>query len=112
MKKIILMAIAILFMFNFSFAINNPTEENNNKVVKVITKVLQYPASSKDNLIEGYVLLNLSVNVNGTIKINQVYSNKEELKDYVIQKLKSVVIDDIISFPDQTYDMKIVFKLL
>jgi hypothetical protein len=112
MKKIILMAIAVLFLLNISFATNNPAEENNNKVVKVITNVLQYPTSAKDNLIEGYVMLSFNVDENGLIHVSQIYSPKAELKEYVQNQLNKLVIGDLAPVSDQTYDLKIVFKLL
>jgi hypothetical protein len=112
MKKIMLLAVAILFLFNFSFATNNPAVENTNKVVNVITKILEYPLSAQDNSVQGYVLLSLSIDENGIVDVKQIYSNKKELKDYVQQKLNSIIINDLTYVPDQTYDMKIVFKLL
>jgi hypothetical protein len=112
MKKIMLFAIALLFLFNFSFATNNPAVENTNKVVNVITKVLEYPSSAQDNLIQGYVLLSISIDENGIVGVKQIYSDKKELKDYVLQKLNTIVIKDLTYVPDQTYDMKVIFKLL
>jgi hypothetical protein len=111
MKKIILLAIATMFLLTFSFAENNPTVENNNKVLNVITKLLQYPLSAKDNLIEGYVLLSFNVDENGIVQVNQIYSNKAELKEYVQKELNKLVIEDLVNIPDQTYEMKVVFKL-
>jgi hypothetical protein len=112
MKKIILMAIAVLFLLNISIASNDPAVENNNKIVKVITNVLQYPTSAKDNLIEGYVMLNFNVDESGKIHVNQIYSPKAELKEYVQNQLNKLVLDDLTPVSDQTYDLKIVFKLL
>jgi hypothetical protein len=111
MKKITLLAIATIFLLNFSFAENNPTIANNNKVFNVITKLLQYPSSAKDNLIEGYVLLGFSVDENGIVQIDQIYSNKAELKEYVQKELNKLVIEDLVYIPDQIYEMKVVFKL-
>ncbi len=112
MKKIMLLAIAILFMINFSFATNNPATENNNKVVKVVSKTFQYPSSAKDKLIEGYVLVSFVVDDEGNVNINQLYSAKKELAEYVQKELKQMVVEDLQPVPDQVYDMKIVFRLL
>ncbi len=111
MKKIMIMGIALLFMFGISFAENNPAVENNNKVVKVISKVLHYPNVAQEQFIEGYVLLSFYVDENGLVEVNQIYSNKKELKEYVQSKLNTLVIDDLYPNPEQSYEMKIVFKL-
>lgn len=111
MKKIILMGVALLFMFSIAFAENNPALENHNKVIKLISKVMHYPNTAQEQQIQGYVLLSFYVDENGLIEVNQIYSNKKELKEYVQSKLNTLVIDDLYPNPDQSYEMKIVFKL-
>jgi hypothetical protein len=111
MKKIIILAVAILFMLNVSFAENNPALENNNKVVNELSKTFKYPSSARENLVEGYVVLSFMIDDNGLVQLNQIYSNKAELKDYVQKELNAIVLQDLNPGTGQTYEMKIIFKL-
>ena len=110
MKKLVLMAIATVFMLCFTYAGNTPANNvNNKKIITAMQKSLKYPAFAKEKQIESFVYLNIAVDKKGKIKVNEIYSPNQELADYVLQETKKMVVKDFKS--DQTYDMEIVFKL-
>ncbi|OIP04385.1 MAG: hypothetical protein AUJ97_02765 [Bacteroidetes bacterium CG2_30_32_10] len=109
MKKLVLMAIATVFMVSIAFSGNAPTKVNTKKITNVIQRKLQYPAFAKDKQMEGDVYVNIAVDNKGKFKVNYISSPNKELSAYVLQELENMVIKDFKSY--QTFDMKIVFKV-
>lgn len=104
MKTIIItLAIAL-----FSAATIQASTGQPDNVKDIISKEITYPESAKIENIEGVVMVSFFV-TDGKVEIETTNASNDVLKDYVIRKLKSLVIRDN---DEQKYSMKFEFRLL
>jgi len=74
----------------------------------LIKKEISYPDFALKEKIEGTVLVSFSVSEEGLVKIDLANASNEDLKNYVIGKLKSIIVKNA---DDEKYNMKFEFKI-
>ena len=85
--------------------IDNPT-----KVEKLLKKTISFPEFARKEKIEGVVLVNFTVNADGTLNVNMTNESSSALKDYVISKLSMIKLKPGNSEEGKTYNVKFEFK--
>ncbi len=85
---------------------------------KALHKAISYPEFAKKQNIEGIVIINFTLDSDGNIQIKTTNESDVTLKDYVVNKLKSINIfalketnDDELEVKEDEYNVKFVFKL-
>ena len=79
-------------------------------VEKLIGKEISYPDFAKQQKLEGMVLVDFSVNPDGTISVNQTNASNASLLDYVVTKLKQLNIIPLKDNINKTYAVRFDFK--
>ncbi|NVN94434.1 MAG: hypothetical protein HXX18_04015 [Bacteroidetes bacterium] len=111
--KIISIAIIITMISGFTtFAKDNSKIAQKNELKSILSKKVQYPSFASENLKEGTVLVQFTVNEEGKIVIKEMNYLDVELGEYVKECLGKVVVgkDDI--SVGKTQAIKFDFKLL
>jgi len=88
----------------------NANSINPGNVEKLVGKEISYPDFAKQQKLEGVVLVDFSVNPDGTISVNQANASNASLLDYVVAKLKQLNIIPSKDNINKTYDVKFDFK--
>lgn len=78
-------------------------------IKEVIKKEITYPDFAKKEKIEGVVMVSFSISEGGAISIDMTNASNEDLKDYVIGKLKGLIFRGEES--ESKYNMKFEFKI-
>lgn len=76
-----------------------------------IYESIKYPEFAFQNKIEGVVLVSFQINNDGIINVDLANASNEDLKNYVVTKLKNMVLP-VSQRENSRYNMKFVFKLL
>lgn len=71
---------------------------------------IQYPEFAKKDKIEGVVLVSFFVDGSGIVNIEQTNASNEDLRNYVINRLRNLVVSDS-SKANNTYNMRFVFQI-
>ncbi|OPZ99086.1 MAG: Gram-negative bacterial tonB protein [Bacteroidetes bacterium ADurb.Bin408] len=105
MKKVVftLGFVAILCLSSFA----NTIKPDNIK--DVIKKEITYPDFAKKEKIEGVVMVSFSISDGGTVNIDITNASNEDLKSYVVNKLKGLIFRQEES--ESRYNMKFEFKI-
>jgi len=77
---------------------------------KILKKEISYPDFARQQKLEGIVLVNFSVNPDGTIAVNLTNQSDASLKDYVVSKLKQLRIIPSKGISEKTYNVKFNFR--
>ena len=77
---------------------------------KLIKKEISYPDFAKQQKLEGIVLVNFTINLNGTISVNLTNESNTSLKDYVVAKLLQLKLIPTNDSLNKTYNVKFDFK--
>ena len=102
MIKIMSMVILGIIISNFAMA-GTPKPE---KIDNIIKKEISYPDFAKTQKLEGVVLVNFTVNTDGTITVNLTNESNVSLKNYVVSKLQSLKVKSVKSSYGKTYKVK------
>ncbi|MGD0710063.1 MAG: energy transducer TonB [Bacteroidales bacterium] len=105
--------IAIISIVLLSIAVSGKANANSitpGNLEKLIGKQISYPDFAKQQKLEGVVLVDFSVNPDGTITVNQTNASNASLKDYVVAKLKQLNIIPSKDNINKTYDIRFDFK--
>ncbi len=102
--KTLIAVICLISLPFISMSINDPNIE------QTIRNEITYPTNAKTQSIEGVVLVEFTIDQDGLVTIEQVNSNEVSLKDYVVNKLESMVFFG--KKNKEQYNMKFNFKLL
>ena len=110
---ILLTAVFCLLGLNLSFS---QVKENKNpdpklQVRQIISKQVTYPEFAIDLGIEGTVYASFLVNEDGTLKVIEVSSANDRLKEYVEKKLKEIKVTAG-QEANEIYNMKFSFELM
>jgi len=105
MKHVTLFILSAAFICNAVFASNPET------IQESISKEITYPSFAQKEKIEGVVLVSFFVNNDGLINIELANASNDDLKEYVVGKLKSMLLPNA---QDSTskYNMRFVFRLI
>ena len=88
----------------------NAKSINPGNVEKLVSKEISYPDFAKQQKLEGVVLVDFSVNPDGTISVNGANASNASLLDYVVAKLKQLNIIPSKDNINKTFDVKFDFK--
>lgn len=102
--KTLIAVICLISLPFISMSINDPNVE------RTIRNEITYPTSAKIQNIEGIVLVEFTIGLDGLVTVEQINSNDINLKDYIVNKLESMVFFG--KKTEEKYSMKFNFKLL
>ena len=80
------------------------------EIDKILKKEISYPDFAKQQKLEGIVMVNFSVNTDGTISVNTTNQSDASLKDYVVAKLRKLRIFPLNDNSVKTYSVKFNFR--
>jgi len=103
--KTLILTTALLILLISNMSANTIEPEG---IKDLIKKEISYPEFALQQKIEGTVLVSFLVSEEGLINVELANASNEDLKNYVIGKLKSLIIKDA---DDNKYNMKFEFKL-
>lgn len=113
LKKMKTTIIAIISIVLLSVAVRGNANANSitpGNLEKMIGKQISYPDFAKQQKLEGVVLVDFSVNPDGTISVNEANASNASLLDYVVAKLKQLNIIPSKDIVNKSYDVKFDFK--
>lgn len=110
MKTIIISLISLMIISATGNFANAANTDNPTKIEKLLRKIISYPDFAKKEKIEGVVLVNFTVNADGTLSINLTNESNETLKEYVIGKLSQIKLKPGNNEEGKTYNVKFDFK--
>jgi TonB family protein len=110
MKTTIITIISLMLLTVAGSNKVNANSINPGSINKLLQKEISYPDFAKQQKLEGIVLVNFSVNTDGTISVNLTNASDASLKDYVVSKLKQLKILPTKDNVDKTYNVKFDFK--
>lgn len=105
MKKFVLITLTLMLTSGLLSA--STPEGINEKIVTEIT----YPEFARQSMIEGIVAVSFLINSDGFINVEMVNASNEDLKNYVVGKLKSMVLPNATAV-ESRHQLRFVFKLL
>jgi len=105
---IILISLVLLTVANSDTA--NAGNPKTTSIDKLLNKEISYPDFAKQQKLEGFVLVNFTVNSDGTICVNLTNESDANLKDYIVGKLMKLKIIPSKENTGKTYDVKFEFK--
>ncbi|MFA6401680.1 MAG: hypothetical protein WCX31_08655 [Salinivirgaceae bacterium] len=114
MKKVVVLMVAIaLGLATTVSATNSPKEAVKLPVdfKKEIAKHLKYPKFAKENLIEGEVWMEVTLDGNSKVKIIDLSATNPELGEYVKDKLSDLTIEKTNFIVGTSYYLKVKFDL-
>lgn len=86
-----------------SKSIDNLEKHLNEKII--------YPADAKSNKIEGFVLVSFTISSEGTIEVETINAENEELKAFIEKQLESIRLCPFDKSAGKTFNYKFVFKI-
>ena len=85
----------------------------NEEVAKVVKAKIQFPNFLKaDGVKKAQVLVEFSVNENGTLNILSTNESDKRVKEYVMEQLENIQIQDLELEEGEVYVLKLNFQLL
>ncbi len=85
----------------------------NEEVAKVVKAKIQYPSFLKaDGVKKAQVLVEFSINENGTLNVLNTNESDKRVKDYVMEQLGNIQIQDLEMEEGEVYVLKLNFQLL
>jgi len=101
----------LTLVFAIAFAVNTFASGINpkNDIKKTLSKEISYPEFAKEQKLEGVVMVSFSINENGFINIDLTNASNEDLKEYVVGKLKNLIFKNS-DKAESKYNMKFEFK--
>ncbi|MFA5780647.1 MAG: hypothetical protein WC868_00050 [Bacteroidales bacterium] len=107
-KMTILISLVIFTIASLDTA--NAGNPKTTSIDKLLNKEISYPDFAKQQKLEGFVLVNFTVNSDGTICVNLTNESDANLKDYIVGKLMNLKIIPSKENTSKTYDVKFEFK--
>jgi len=109
MKTKITKIVSLMLLTVFITGKVNAKSTNPKDIDKILKKEISYPDFAKQQKLEGIVLINFSVNSDGTISVNLTNGSNASLKDYVVEKLEHLKIIPSKNNCDKNYNVKFNF---
>lgn len=106
----------VLFCLLGMSLVHSQTQDNKEpdpklQVKQLVIKEMTYPEFAVDLGIEGVVFASFSVNEDSTLKVIEVNSANDRLREYVDKKLKEIKVSQVVG-SDEVFNMKFTFELL
>lgn len=111
MKTAILTIVSFLILGFSGMSVANPKVSTGDDLDKVIKKQIAYPEFARAQKLEGVVLVDFTLNADGTIKVNATNQSDVNLKEYVVSKLEQIKVNPD-SAEGKTYCVKFVFEYI
>ncbi len=92
MKYISLILLITLTSCSALLASGNPEKT---ALDKAILKIISYPAFAKESRIQGFVLVEFEVDVEGHVRVKQMNASHPALSEYVRTQLEKMLLKDI-----------------
>ena len=109
--KSVLAVIVFIFTIQISMAgVRDPKKLNDLKVI--VKKHVVYPEYAKENNLTGFVVVAFEVDNDGKIIISQINSNLYFFQEYVVNKLKELVLTNPENYQDKTQYFRFDFRLV
>jgi hypothetical protein len=116
MKKSVLLKsvmAVIVFMFTVQITMAGVRDpKKTNDLNMIMKKQVVYPAYAQENNITGFVVVAFEVDNDGKIIIEQINSNQNYFQEYVVNKLKEVVLKNPQNYQGNTHYFRFDFQLL
>ena len=110
MKTLIISLISLMILCATGSVAKATDSDNPTKIEKLLKKIITYPDFAKKEKIEGVVLVNFTVNSDGTLNINLTNESSEAFKKYVVDKLSLIKLKPGTTEEGKTYNVKFEFK--
>lgn len=81
------------------------------EVQKIITQSIKYPDDGYKQDLRGDVTITFTLSEDGKILLKNISSKSDKLKDYVIDQLKNITIQDVMHTLDQQFKVKLGFHM-
>ncbi|MFC2121431.1 hypothetical protein ACFLTI_07550 [Bacteroidota bacterium] len=109
-KIFTLIAVALLMSLSTGTGFSKEGDFTN-RVKTIVNRSIDYPAFAIDENIKGVVLLNYSVEADGSITVNEIEASNIRFRDHVIKELSKIKIKGINrKTMDNTVRSKYIFK--
>lgn len=103
-----------LFVASTAFAME-PVPANNhvkNEIKQLVKKSMHYPQFAIDKKTECSVFVSITVNENGTLKVDCANCECPNLKNFVIKTIEKINAEDLADYAGQNMLLKIKFDLI
>jgi outer membrane biosynthesis protein TonB len=110
MKTIIISLISLMLITATGSFAKAANTDNPTKIEKLLKRTIAFPEFAKQEKIEGVVLVNFTINADGTLNVNMTNESSNELKDYVLSKLNMIKLKPDNTEEGKTYNVKFEFK--
>jgi len=113
-KFITLLALIVMGLVSQGFASEKTaTSKANEEVAKVVKAKIQYPSFLKaDGVKNAQVLVEFTINENGTLNVLNTNETDKRVKDYVMEQLENIQVQDADTEEGEIYVLKLNFRLL
>jgi outer membrane biosynthesis protein TonB len=111
MKTIIIILISLMTISTMGNTTEVATIDSQKKIEKLLQKTIDFPDFAKKEKVEGIVLVNFTVNSDGTLNVNLTNESNEELKKYVVNKLNQIKLNPENITEGQSFNVKFEFKI-
>jgi hypothetical protein len=85
---------------------------NPDGLTKIITAQVTYPDFAIEKKITGFVVVELSVNTDGNIRVERINASQPELREYVMDKLEQINVQNSAQLTGKPYYYRFDFQLL
>jgi hypothetical protein len=110
MKTIIIILISLMTINITGNSAKAANIDTPTKIEKLLKKTISFPDFAKNEKMEGIVLVNFTVNSDGTLSVNLTNESSEALKNFVVSKLSQIRLKPGNTEEGQTYNVKFEFK--
>jgi hypothetical protein len=93
-NRLFVVLLFLIFLGTTSYGASKSTGFMNTEAHKLINQVINYPDIGISMKIEGFVLVDLTIQQDGIICINEINASNDLFKNYVIEKLNSLKFKD------------------
>ncbi len=113
-KFITLLALIVMGLVSQGFAgEKTASAKANEEVAKVVKAKIQYPSFLKaDGVKNAQVLVEFTINEDGTLNILNTNQTDKRVKDYVMEQMENIQVQDTDTEEGEIYVLKLNFRLL
>ncbi len=116
MKTRIVIVTLLLGLFIAGTALANEpvpaTKAASKAVTEFLANEIDYPAFASENNLECCVSVSVTIQDDGTLKVEAANCGTKCMKEYVVKAIEEAKIEDIAQYAGQNVLLKVSFKLL